>query len=202
MNEWFEDLKAYLPQYLSAEKKRDLFEQLANFPGNIDGRVYTRIVDSVVYQGDGLPGFPVVNLPDGAIRDARVMIISNTCDTAVGRSSPISARYLYCPIIRFAKYAKVASDYAKRVSGFCTETHLDAIRRQRVSTMFFLPRNQALGEDCVALLDMIGNVPTAQVDIQKALSGRLFTLSNYGFYLFLFKLSVHMTRIRESVDRN
>lgn len=32
-------------------------------------------------------------------------------------------------------------------------------------------------------------------------SRRLYSLSNYGLYLFLFKLSVHLTRIREGVDR-
>jgi len=34
------------------------------------------------------------------------------------------------------------------------------------------------------------------------LRNRLFTLSDYGFYLFLFKLSLHLTRIREGVSRN
>jgi hypothetical protein len=30
---------------------------------------------------------------------------------------------------------------------------------------------------------------------------RIFSLSNYGFYLFLFKLSIHFTRFGEAVDR-
>lgn len=30
---------------------------------------------------------------------------------------------------------------------------------------------------------------------------KIFTLSNYGFYMFLVKLSIHFTRVREGVDR-
>jgi hypothetical protein len=30
----------------------------------------------------------------------------------------------------------------------------------------------------------------------------LFTLSNFGFYLYLLKLSIHFTRIQEKIDRS
>lgn len=41
MAEWFEEFRTYLPKYLSADAQHDLFEELKQFPENIDGRLYT-----------------------------------------------------------------------------------------------------------------------------------------------------------------
>ena len=80
--------------------------------------------------------------------------------------------------------------------------HCDAIRKQHNSSMFYLPKNDKLGEDAIATLDRINNCDAQAVDFDELITKRLFTLSDYGFYLFLFKLSLHLTRIREGVSRN
>jgi hypothetical protein len=61
----FEEIKKYLPQYLSDSSQENLFEELKNFPDNIDQRFYSELLtrDKMVYQGDGLVGMLVVNLP-------------------------------------------------------------------------------------------------------------------------------------------
>jgi hypothetical protein len=82
------------------------------------------------------------------------------------------------------------------------DRHISDIRQQRIASMFYLPRIDALGEESVALLDRINNCDLQALNLGELVATRLFTLSDYGFYLFLFKLSIHLTRIRENVARN
>ena len=70
---------------------------------------------------------------------------------------------------------------------------IDAIKKQQVTNMFYLP------DDMVVLLDR-----TMHLDYNKfseAMVNKIASLSNYGFYVFLFKLSYHFTRLREGVQR-
>jgi len=77
-----DEIKLYLPKYLSENSEQDLFENLKGFPQNIDSRMYTsrHLNEEVIFQGDGIEGFLVVNLPDRTIKDAKVVVLSNTCD--------------------------------------------------------------------------------------------------------------------------
>jgi hypothetical protein len=204
MTEWFEDFKTYLPKYLSAEAQSNLFAELGQFPANIDGRFYTfRLRDEpVLFQGDGLASLWVTDLPNQIIGKARVMVLSNSCDMAPDNEHLLGPRLLYCPIISFAKYEKLLRDQGQLPPGFNPAGHLDSIRKQHNSSMFYLPKNDKLGEEAIALLDRINNCSAQAVALDELLRNRLFTLSDYGFYLFLFKLSLHLTRIREGVARN
>jgi hypothetical protein len=200
MTKWFEDFKAYLPKYLSQEGQEKLFSELEQFPENIDSRIYTTRLrsQSTVFQGDGLPDMWVSNLPDPTVKQARVMVLSNTCDIAPTNKRLIGPRILYCPILSFNKYQGLVG----RVSPAEAKNHIDAVRKQHISSLFYLPKNDRLGEEGVAVLDRITNCNAQDVDLTSLEQNRLFTLSDYGFYLLLFKLSIHLTRIREGVIRN
>lgn len=200
MAEWFEEFRKYLPKYLSAEAAEDLFAELRQFPENIDARLYTAKLKGTptFFQGDGLARVWVSNLPDPKVREARVMVLSNTCDVAKENSRLTGPRLIYCPIISLPKYERMVREQASVPS----KQHLADIRGQRVSSMFYLPSNHALGEEAVALLDRINNCDLQKLDVDELTQTRLFTLSDYGFYMFLFKLSIHLTRIREGVQRN
>ena len=204
MTEWFEDFGIYLPKYLSTAAQENLFLELRQFPDNIDGRLYTIALqgERTLFQGDGLASLWVADLPGATIGKARVMVLSNSCDIAHDSGRLLGPRLLYCPIISFAKYEAMLQAQEHLRSRFDAAGHLDAIRRQRNSSMFYLPTNDRLGEDAIALLDRINNCDAQAVDSDELLRNRLFTLSDYGFYLFLFKLSLHLTRIREGISRN
>lgn len=204
MSEWFEDFKSYLPKYLSAEAQKDLFADLSQFPDNIDGRLYTlRLLKEMnIFQGDGLASLWVADLPNETIGKARVMVVSNTCDIAPANKRLLGHRMLYCPLVSFPKYESLIQNRGKELPDFKPTSHLEAIRKQRNSSMFFLPKNDKLGEDAIAMLDRINNCDAQAVDLGGLAANRLFTLSDYGFYLFLFKVSLHLTRIREGVSRN
>lgn len=204
MTEWFEDFKTYLPKYLSLDAQANLFAELKQFPENIDGRLYTlRLLgERNIFQGDGISNLWVADLPSETIRQARVMVLSNSCDIAQDNKRLLGPRILYCPLISLAKYESLLQTKGGLPQGFNAADHLEAIRRQCNSSMFYLPHNDKLGEEAIALLDRINNCDAQAVPLDELLGRRLFTLSDYGFYLFLFKLSLHLTRIREGVARN
>ncbi|MDA1273481.1 MAG: hypothetical protein O2960_05450 [Verrucomicrobia bacterium] len=204
MNQWFEDFKTYLPKYLSTEGQTNLFAELSQFPSNIDGRLYTlRLLKQMnIFQGDGLASMWVSDLPSERIERTRVMVLSNTCDISFENKRLLGPRILYCPIISFPKYENLIRTQTSLPAEFNLASHLDAVRKQLTSSMFYLPRNDTLGEDAIAMLDRVNNCDAQAVDLDQLILNRLFTLSDYGFYLFLFKLSLHFTRIREGICRN
>lgn len=200
MADWFEEFRTYLPKYLSADAQQDLFKELEQFPENIDLRLYTSKLEheQTVFQGDGLARVWVSNLPDPRVQETRVMVLSNTCDVATENKRLLGPRLIYCPIISLPKYEGIV----RETGAIAPEQHLEDIRRQRVTSMFYLPTNGALGEEAIALLDRINNCDLQKLNVEELTNTRLFTLSDYGFYMFLFKLSIHLTRIREGVRRN
>jgi hypothetical protein len=204
MTDWFEDFKTYLPKYLSLEAQTSLYSELSQFPSNIDSRLYTLRLreEKTLFQGDGLASLWVADLPSQRIDKARVMVLSNTCDIAQDNKRLLGPRLLYCPVISLSKYENLLRAQQNLPATFNPADHFDAIRKQHNSSLFYLPKNDKLGEEAIALLDRINNCDAQAVALDELLRNRLFTLSDYGFYLFLFKLSLHLTRIREGVARN
>ncbi len=195
----FEDFKQYLPKYLSPEVQANLFNDLKDFPENLK-RLYTGVLasESDVFQGDGLKEVLIVNLPDPAVRKGPAMVISNTCDTSFSNARLLSPKIAYCPIVKLSNYITLLR--RNSIPEERIETHIKEIRKQWI-TSIFLPKGGSLPEDCVALFDNINSCNVGYLSPESVTSLRLFSLSNYGFYVFLFKLAVHLTRIRESVDR-
>ena len=131
------------------------------------------------------------------------MVVSNTCDTAPDNKRLLGSRLLYCPIISFEKYQNLLRQQKDKLpANFNPAGHLEAIKKQHNSSMFFLPQAEKIEDAGIALLDRINNCDAQSLDLHELITNRLFTLSDYGFYLFLFKLSLHLTRIREGVVRN
>ncbi len=204
MNEWIEDFKTYLPKYLSTDAQTKLFVELSQFPSNIDSRLYTLQLseERTIFQGDGLASLWVADLPTERIGKTRVMVLSNTCDLAPDNKYLMGPRLLYCPIVSVSRFAALLRASCNLAVGFDIESYLKTVRQQEISSMFYLPKNDLLGEEAIALLDRINNCDAQAAGLEELLNNRLFTLSDYGFYLFLFKLSLHLTRIREGVARN
>ncbi len=197
----FDELKKYLPKYLSQEATEKLFQDLKDFPENIHGRLYGDVLENEndVFQGDGIVDLPVVNLPDEIVRNGKVMILSNTCDISLDNRRILFPRIVYCPILRLSKFIDTLRKRDipdERISQF-----VQVIKKQEVSSIFYLPSGAKLEEEYIAILENINNCDVKVVPKDEVGERRLFSLSNYGFYLFLFKLSIHFTRIREAVER-
>ncbi len=197
----FDELKKYLPKYLSQEATEKLFQDLKDFPENIHKRVYGEVLENEndVFQGDGIIDLPVVNLPDETVRNGKVMILSNTCDISLDNKRIFFPRIMYCPILRLSRFIEMLRK--REVSDERITQFVDVIKKQEVSSIFYLPQGSNLDEEYIAILENVNNCDVKVVPKEEIKDRRLFSLSNYGFYLFLFKLSIHFTRIREAVER-
>lgn len=128
------------------------------------------------------------------------MILSNTCDIDISNIRMIPSRVIYTPIIKLESYKQLLIKSRKNESSI--RSHLDDIRKQRISHIFYLPAGGSLKEEAFSLFDLISTYPADLIKKEDIPKRRIFTLSDYGFYLFLFKISIHFTRIREGVDRS
>jgi hypothetical protein len=198
----FDDFKLYLPKYLSADSEKELFEGLKNFPTNIDARLYTTYLkdEEIIYQGDGIKEMLVINLPTIEAKPVNSMIISNTCDIDLANKRMFSSNIIYCPIIKLSKY----QDLLKSKSGKTEKqinSHITAIKNQEITQVFFLPNGNGIIEESIVFLDRINHISNDYISREKLSNDRIFTLSDYGAYLFLLKLSIHFTRIQDKVER-
>lgn len=203
-----EEIEKYLPQYLTAGASIKLFSELKDFPSNIDSRLYTQFLKDtpIIYQGDGLSGLPSVNLPDPKIGPVPGMILSNTCDVDESNKRFHDSRLVYATIFNLDKYKnllirKFVDSGRKSIEDI--EEHINKIRNQYISHIFYLP---AIGDnvknESMVMFDTINNLSNKHIDRDDISKQRLFSLSDYGFYLLMYKLSIHFTRIREGVSRS
>jgi hypothetical protein len=189
------EIELYLPKYLSPEKEDDLFRELNNFPYNIDSRLYIRslLVSDTLFQGDGIHGLEFCSLPNTTISAIDCMILSNTCDIDPSNARFFPPAICYAPIISIERYKHLLQEEGideMRIMG-----HVESIKRQKLTGMFFLPKGARLETDCVVFLDKICHYASDLLDRQTIPTRKLFVLSDYGFYLFLLKLSIHFTRM-------
>lgn len=197
-----EDIRLYLPKYLSPETEEKLFRDLRDFPANIDKRMYgfSGKSEQVIYQGDGINNLIVVSLPDHEPHHSRCMVISNTCDIDLENIRRFSSNIVYSPIIEIDKYCELMIRNGVYDNSSIRD-HLSAIRRQLVTQIFYLPRGQLLQKEALVFFDRLVSCDNRALNRGKLRETRLFSLSQYGWYLFLYKLSIHFTRIHERIDR-
>lgn len=196
-----ESIKKFLPKYLSPSDQSKLLKCLEDFPNNLNYRFYTNSLkdEKVIFQGDGILNLPITNLPQSDIKKTKCIISSNTCDIATeNQRTFFEPRLSYSAIVDLAKYKSflVKKGIAKKK----VNTHINAIRRQKITQIFYLPKSSKINESIV-FLDRINNCSIKVIKSENISSERIFTLSDYGFYIFLLKLSISFTRIAEKVNR-
>ena len=196
-----DEIRIYLPKYLSAENYETLIKELEGFPDNIDQRMYTSITDDeLLCQGDVIKDMPYVEIDhmEMGVKNEDCIVLSNTCDIDPNNKRFFNSRIMYAPLIGLAKYKKVLLDHG--VSEQQVNGHISSIKNQRVSQVLFLPQSQFFDESIV-FLDRIINIDHRYIDRVTLKDRRLVSLSDYGFYLLLFKISVHFCRLQENVVR-
>ena len=197
-----DEIKIYLPKFLSAESDRELFKGLKDFPDNIDERLYTTYLHDtkIIYQGDGLNNLLVVNLPKSEIKPVPGIILSNTCDIDLQNERNFPSQIVYAPIFSLEKYRQTLLNNSKKTKEQITD-HINAIKKQEITQIFYLPKFDGKLEESIVFLDRVNNMPNTLIERDKISSNRIFTLSDYGAYLFLLTLSIHFTRVQDKVER-
>lgn len=197
-----EDFKLYLPKFLSAESDKELFDSLKDFPNNIDSRIYTNYLSDsdIIYQGDGISDMLFINLPKPDIKPVPSMIISNTCDIDLVNVRNFPSQVVYTPIFNLLKYQEALYKNSNKTNEQ-VDSHIQSIKNQEITQIFHLPKVQGKIDDSIVFFDRVCNFPNKLIPRENLKEKRLFTLSDYGSYLFLLKLSIHFTRIQDKVER-
>ena len=105
---------------------------------------------------------------------------------------------MHAPIIKLNSY--IVKLKASGISERKIKNKVITIKEQKISTLFYLPEGAGLHEDYIARLDDVYTVPMSSFGGQPN-KEKIFTLNQIGFYLFLFKLSVHFCRFHENIAR-
>ncbi|MCK5805036.1 MAG: hypothetical protein KAI66_19540 [Lentisphaeria bacterium] len=201
MNWVAENIELFLPRYLSDDTKNNLVDSLKQFPDNIDQRFYLgrNIGGDPILQGDGIGSLTVCHIPRQKFYSAPCIVVSNSCDVDPSNERHTPVNICYAPIIRLAKYRdSLVEKYGEEKA----DSVVEAIRKQYITHYFYLPAGAGLDYEGIVLLDQVTNAPNSTDFYDTLQEERLFILSQYGFYLFLFKLSVHFTRMGERLDRD
>ena len=197
-----EALKQQIPYYLTADPaKRELINQLSLLSKGADkGYFIPRSSDpnlGEVLQGDCWTGFQILSFKSGNRKLISGIVLSNTCDVSPDNQRTLPPNVTFAPIVKVSKLKSRFESLG--LQSLQIAAKLDAIKSQSVTSIFYLPADGPFDEPHAVLLDDIHSMP---INILAANSQKLLTLSMAGFYLFVFKLSVHFCRLQENVDRS
>lgn len=193
-----EELERFVPYYLPADRQRALVKALREYP-HFTGPFYASTEDPEPLQGDGWQSLRIVDVESGDRDAVRGLVLTNSCDLAKGNKRMLPTRVTFSPLIRLGAYAEHLRNAG--VEPHRIDAHLKDVRDQAVTSIFYLPPNERLTDEHICLLDEAYTLPIGMFP-QDHRSDRIFTLSNTGFYLFLFKLTVHFCRMHEEIDRD
>ena len=150
-------------------------------------------------QGDLWSKVEIVNYETGARKPVKAIVLSNSCDIDETNRRDLPPLVTVAPLIPLARYEALLTGMG--VNPFRVASQLLNIRRNAVTDIFYLPIGSAVKEEHIALLSDVCTVPISKFSAGSA-AVKMTSLSLVGFYLFLFKLSVHFCRFHENVDRD
>lgn len=196
-----EDIRQFLPTYLSQGSYDSFLDELKQFIRANSKPFYTTALrdEPILFQGDGLQGLLVINPPDTRVGPAPAILLSNTCDVDPNNQRMFGAHLSYAPIFSLERYLEALRPAA---SAHTIDVHRNDIRQQLITQIFFLPEGGKLKGDSIVFLDRTMSSASESVVRERVPEIRLFTLSNFGAWLFALKLSIHFCRIRDKVDRD
>lgn len=196
-----DSLRQQIPYYLTAAPAQKAL--VADLKALIDGAKKGYFIPTgydgytaEMLQGDGWRGFQIFSFKSAKLNSAQGIVLSNSCDVSPENVRVLAPNVTFAPIVKLSKV--VDRFLAHGLDGEKVASRLTDIKAQRVTNMFYLPADGPLEEDHVVLLDDLHSMP---IEIHRKTAEKLFTLSMAGFYLFVFKLSVHFCRLHENVDR-
>jgi hypothetical protein len=193
----FEQIKLFLPKYLTPSEQRELFQELKSFPDNRAFYLPPGALVEELLQGDGWKGFVAINFLTLEKKTVSGLILSNSCDIDARNERTLPTSVLFAPLIALARYRQRLIDAGKTDEQ--ADATLRSIRVQHISNLFFLPPGPYGPEESIVLLDDIHAHPlTHFLASERTL---LFRLNQYGFYILLIKLSIHFSRFQEGVKR-
>jgi hypothetical protein len=210
--EFGDDFQNLLPSYLTETESSRLKDALKQFlperrGNNIDyNDFYRDYQNNYFLQADTVREirFPFWNSVNANYEKlyTDALIISNTCDISLGNNREYNQKEcLLAPIIEFSEYL---SDLAvKGYSDNQIQSFENNIKAQLISNIFYLPNEYLQEKEYIVWLDRMFWLPTQELNmlLETIKEDRISSLSHYGYYLFILKLSYHLCRLPEKCDR-
>jgi len=209
--------ESLLPPYLTSDQKSRLKDSLSQFSihrgsensnNEVDYNNFTTKQHSDYFkQSDLIYEIRYPHLNEETVEFEKyyttAIILSNTCDISSENLHILNKKQsILAPVIDLNCFIEDLSknDYftRERLTSFLNELKL-----QRITNLFYISENNG-GEEYIALLDKIFWFPTNELNdyIENINENKLFSLTQFGYYLFLLKLSFHFCRFPEALDRS
>lgn len=193
-----DSLKEQIPYYLTSEQKKGLSKALNDFPKGTNyylGNCSDDIKNSML-QGDIFKELTIFG--ERGRKEVKGIILSNSCDIDCSNQRDFPAKALFAPLIDLARYKDALLRSGKPQES--VDEKINSIIEQRITNIVYLP---AIGQmpDSIVLLDDIYQLKATQLEELLKSDNKQFTLSQVGFYILLFKLSLHFCRFHENVAR-
>ena len=188
-------IEKFLPQYLNDNYKEMLASNLANFPNNMD-KIYMNNQD-YLNNKDSILQSDIFEYKDESLnKPKRVLVISNTCDNSGDNKRDFPLNIACVPLIKLQKLLNCLRKNQKKEDEIIDFEK--KVKSQKYSNLLFFPKINNNDDDYIACFDKPFSEEREQFNKK---SNKLMSLSNYGFYIFLLKLSIHFTRILEKINR-
>lgn len=185
------------PTYLTRFDKESLKNALKEFPDNMNYYLSGR-VSNYPLQGDGWRGFLIYDFESKSELTGRTgLVLSNTCDVNLDNVRDYDKSVIFVPLVPLDSFRELLLEKGIR-QGKIDEQY-NNFRAQRVTDVFYLPELPGYIPEAIALLDDVHSLPRRV--FSDNVDEHVFTLNDYGFYLFLLKLAVHFTRMHEGHSR-
>jgi len=193
-------LRDHIPYYLTQDQREGLKRALEDFSQKGESvSYYTAYHQGELLQGDGWDALEIIQFKDTRRISTKGILLSNTCDMDLGNKRERPPNIVFAPIISLSRYRKLLA--SRGLPTDVISSKIESIKRQEVTSIFYLPQGGELFGDYIAYFDDLHTIPVDYLDCLDC-EQNLFTLSQFGFYLFLFKISVHFCRFHENVARD
>lgn len=189
-----DEFNVYLPYYLSEQRKKGILKELKNFPSNM--QYFTTKYEEDVLQGDGFSDLVISN-HKGETKKIKGILLSNSCDMDINNKRTFLPKVVFSPLVNLEKYIMLLKK--RGVLEQDIEQQISQIRLQKITNMFYLPKKSTNENEYIILLDDLYNIP---INVLPETNKKIFTLSQSGFYMFLFKISIHFCRFHENIERD
>lgn len=212
-NDDLNKISSTLPSYLSKPLREKLLSEIGDdFPSSKNPhKIYSFYDYQHFLQGDALieVNFPHLESGKYEMRYYNALILSNTCDIEDSNKRLVKSNVIFCTIYSLEVYLKELKKNnikLERINSF-----LNSLKSNEYSSLFYLPELVLNGvqivEESFIRFDEVTSIPSENLkkffslEYREKKGDRIFSLSQYGFYLLLFKLSIHFSRMREGIER-
>lgn len=189
-----ETIQDHIPSYLAPKQQAELVEGLRDFENR---NLYAAGFAGECLQGDGWTSIQIVRFADGRRDKVKGILISNTCDIDPKNARIFPPQIVFAPLVRLDAYEKALK---QKISAEQVRSKVAAIRKQQVTSLFYLPAEGTLDGEHIAILDDLHSIPYRAFEAERTRT-KIFTLNQIGFYLFVIKLSIHFCRFNEGIAR-